>query len=276
MSGLAAGNSGDRVSFDATGQPQARVPAARDDGARRQLPDLIAALCARLPDDRLLEWEELLAGATGPDDPRVMHYATGQSAAGLAEQLKAITQVWRSESPGLPGAALALAVAAIRASPRPPPPQPVVSGPISAAMPGRLTRGIALEVINSASTSLLIASFAAYGADDVVQAIADAVRRGVQVDLLLEESTHAATAFAALPSDVRIWHRSSSAGVLHAKLLAADRHTALLGSANLTDRGLSDNIEVGVVLRDPAVVEPLVDHFRWLIRPGDGVLRRAR
>ncbi|MDT6984966.1 DISARM system phospholipase D-like protein DrmC [Streptomyces lusitanus] len=252
------------------------MPAARDGGTGHRLPRLLAALCARLPDDLLTEWEELLARATGPDDPRVTHYAAGQPAAGLAEQLKAIVQVWRAECPGLPGAALALAVTAVRSSPRPPPARPVVSGPLSAAMPGRLTRGIALEVIRSASTSLLIASFAAHGADDVVAATAGAARRGVQVDLLLEESTHAATAFTALPADVRVWHRSGGSGVLHAKLLAADRHTALLGSANLTDRGLSDNIEVGVVLRDPAVVEPLVDHFRWLISPGAGVMRRAR
>ncbi|MFF8098829.1 phospholipase D-like domain-containing protein [Streptomyces sp. NPDC016640] len=69
--------------------------------------------------------------------------------------------------------------------------------------------------------------------------------------------------------------RIGRTGVLHAKVLAADRHTALLGSANPTDRGLSDNIEVGVVLRDPAVVEPLVDHFRRLISPGSEVMRRA-
>lgn len=85
------------------------------------------------------------------------------------------------------------------------------------------------------------------------------------MDLLLEESTHAVAAFSALPADVRIWHRTGSDGVMHAKLLVADRHTAMLGSANLTNRALSDNIELGVVLRDPAEVEPLVRHFRWLL-----------
>lgn len=32
---------------------------------------------------------------------------------------------------------------------------------------------------------------------------------------------------------------------------------------------------MGVVLRDPAVVSPLVDHFRWLIEPGHGFVRTA-
>ncbi|MEV6536743.1 phospholipase D-like domain-containing protein [Streptomyces sp. NPDC051639] len=58
-------------------------------------------------------------------------------------------------------------------------------------------------------------------------------------------------------------------------MIAADRHTALLGSANLTDRALTDNIELGVVLRDPGIVGPLADHFRWLISPENGIMRRA-
>ncbi|MGQ4414404.1 hypothetical protein ACN6LA_003438 [Streptomyces sp. SAS_269] len=48
-----------------------------------------------------------------------------------------------------------------------------------------------------------------------------------------------------------------------------------LGSANLTDRALSDDIEFGVVLRDPQLVEPLVDHFRWLPAPEKQVMRPA-
>ncbi|MEU6535648.1 hypothetical protein [Streptomyces sp. NPDC047000] len=54
----------------------------------------------------------------------------------------------------------------------------------------------------------------------------------------------------------------------------ADRHTALLGSADLTDQALSDNIELGVVLRDRQVVGALVDRFRRLPDPGNGVMRR--
>jgi phosphatidylserine/phosphatidylglycerophosphate/cardiolipin synthase-like enzyme len=64
--------------------------------------------------------------------------------------------------------------------------------------------------------------------------------------------------------------------VLHAKLIAADRHTALIDSANLTDRALDDNIELGVVLRAPSAVDPVVDHFRRLIAPDNGRMRRVR
>jgi phosphatidylserine/phosphatidylglycerophosphate/cardiolipin synthase-like enzyme len=173
------------------------------------------------------------------------------------------------------GAGLALAIATARSYPRPDPPQVVISGPISASVPARLTSGVVVDVIRSATTSLLVASFAAYGAVDVVREIRHAADRGVHVDLMLEESTQASAAFSALPRGVRIWHRVGAVGVLHAKLIVADRHTALLGSANLTDRALTDNIELGAVLRDPRLVGPLVDHFRWLLTPENNIMRRA-
>jgi phosphatidylserine/phosphatidylglycerophosphate/cardiolipin synthase-like enzyme len=254
---------------------RAGVPAARSGASAARLPALLAALCERLPEDRCVALERVLQAATGPDDARISRFVAGETAAGLARQLTDIVHAWRAEAPGLTGAGLALALATARSLPRPKPPQVVVSGPLGASVPARLTSGVAMEVIRSATTSLLIASFAAHGARNVVREIGRAVDRGVLVDLLLEESTQAADAFAALPDGVRIWHRVGASGVLHAKLIAADRHTALLGSANLTDRALSDNIELGVLLRDPQIVGPLIDHFHWLLTPDNRVMRRA-
>lgn len=219
--------------------------------------------------------EQIFEMAAGPDDVLVSRFIAAQPAAGLAHQLAEITHVWRTEAPGVTGAALALALATARSSPRPKPAQVVISGPLSASVPARLTSEVVIEVIRSAATSLLIASFAAYGARDVVAEIGDAVGRGVQVDLLLEESTQASAAFGKLPKEVQVWHREGAQGVLHAKLIAADRHTAFLGSANITDRAFFENIELGVLLRDPRLVEPLVEHFHWLLNPANGIMRRA-
>ncbi len=44
---------------------------------------------------------------------------------------------------------------------------------------------------------------------------------------------------------------------MHAKMVVADRTAAYLGSANLTDTSLNYNLEMGVLIRDPAVVEQL-------------------
>ncbi|MER5517603.1 DISARM system phospholipase D-like protein DrmC [Streptomyces sp. NPDC002763] len=253
----------------------AGVPTARSSTPSYRLPRLLAALCDRLPEDRIAVVEQVLAAAAGPEDPLLSRFVAAQPAAGLAPQLSEVVRAWNVEAPGMTGPGIALALATARSFPRPRPAQVVVSGPMSASTPARLTSGVAVEVIRSAHTSLLIASFAAHGARNVVAEIERAVNRGVRVDLLLEESTQASAAFAALPSHVHVWHRAGMSGVLHAKLIAADRHTALLGSANLTDRALSDNIELGVVLRDPHLVEPLVDHFRWLLASGNHIMRPA-
>ncbi|MEU5402631.1 DISARM system phospholipase D-like protein DrmC [Streptomyces sp. NPDC005963] len=248
----------------------------RRENAATQLPEILVAVCSRLPEERLTAWQEVLRQSDGPDDPLLDQFTNAQFASGLARQLVEVTRAWRADAPELTGAALELAVAAVRAIPRPSPVQPVISGPIGPATQARLTGGVVLEVIRSARSSLLIATFAAHGVVDGVEEVRKAVGRGVTVDLLLEESTGASAAFTRLPDEVRVWHRhSAGTGVLHAKLIAADRHTALLGSANLTDRALSDNIELGVVLRGTEAVGPLVDHFRWLTSPGSGVMSRV-
>ncbi|KWX10615.1 hypothetical protein TR74_02570, partial [Carbonactinospora thermoautotrophica] len=66
--------------------------------------------------------------------------------------------------------------------------------------------------------------------------------------------------------------RPDPAPALHAKLVLADRHTALLGSANLTGRGLTHNLEVGVLLRGREAAR-LAAHFDALTGPC-GPLRR--
>lgn len=243
-----------------------------------RLPALLAALGRRLPSDRLVDLLHHLNEAEGPDSPLLDRWSANHPAAGLGVQLSTLRRAWRDEAPQLSGAALALSLATAAAAEEGmgPPAELVVSGRTSPAIPVRLTSGIVVDVIRSARSSLLIASFAAYGISEIVAELRAAVERHVRIDLLLEESTAAARAFGSLGEHVRIWHCIDSANrtSLHAKVIAADRHTALLGSANLTGRGLSRNVEIGVILRDSHVVGRLVDHMRWLTGP-NGLLRRA-
>ena len=57
-------------------------------------------------------------------------------------------------------------------------------------------------------------------------------------------------------------------GVLHAKALVVDEQQVLLTSANLTEAALERNIEMGVLLRDPAFAKTVVAHFETLIATG--------
>ena len=68
----------------------------------------------------------------------------------------------------------------------------------------------------------------------------------------------------------------ASRAALHAKLVAADERVALLGSANLTDKALAVNLELGVIIRDPGTVRRIVRHFRSLMEPGAGPLEPLR
>ena len=56
-------------------------------------------------------------------------------------------------------------------------------------------------------------------------------------------------------------------GNLHAKCAIVD-NVALVGNTNLTDDAFNRNIELGLLVREPAVVSTLVGHFEELIRRG--------
>ena len=61
---------------------------------------------------------------------------------------------------------------------------------------------------------------------------------------------------------------------LHAKCVVVDRQVAFVSSANFTEAAQELNIEVGVLLRVPAVAEQLTRHFQTLMEAG--VLRELR
>jgi phosphatidylserine/phosphatidylglycerophosphate/cardiolipin synthase-like enzyme len=51
---------------------------------------------------------------------------------------------------------------------------------------------------------------------------------------------------------------------LHAKCIVADKSVAFISSANFTEAAQVRNIEVGVLLRSPALATKLVNHFAAL------------
>ncbi|MEV6866424.1 DISARM system phospholipase D-like protein DrmC [Streptosporangium subroseum] len=256
---------------------------------------VIAALARELPEAHVRAWAQILRGHPAPH-PAVRGLLTqARTGAVMGARAARLVAAWSAADPPPPGSAVALALetaSLMHGETHRRRTDIVVSGPHSDQVPVRLTSSVIIEVIRASRTSLLVVSFAAFGVAEVVRELVEASRRGVQVDLVLEETVEdggalrggftATAPFEALRPLATFWtwtdrpRTGGSVPALHAKVIAADEDVALLGSANLTDRALAHNLEVGVVLRDPDVVRRIVMHFRALMRPEDGPLRPAR
>jgi cardiolipin synthase C len=264
------------------------------DGTAR-LAAVIADLSGELPPAHLAAWLRVLrqTGAVSPEtQARLIDAKPGYAIGGKAA---ALVHAWRTADRSLHGPAVALALdsaARVQAECAARRSDVVVSGPTSDSASVRLTSSVISELIHDARHSLLIVSFAAFGVADVVRELERAERRGVRIDLILESTEDkggtlngavgASAAFATLREHATFWTWPAdrrpvvgqSRAALHAKLVAADERIALLGSANLTDKALAYNLELGVIIRDPDVVARMVHHFHSLMNPDTGPLER--
>ncbi|XVQ86430.1 DISARM system phospholipase D-like protein DrmC [Microbispora siamensis] len=259
------------------------------------LSNVIAALARELPSAYVGAWARILRNHQAPHPALRGLLARARTGTGMDARAARILAAWSVADPPVPGSAVALALetaSQMHDDAQRHRTDIVVSGPYSDEVPVRLTSSVIIEVIRASRTSLLMVSFAAFGVTEVVHEVVRAVRRGVRVDLILEGNAEeggalrggfaATDAFEKLRPLARFWTWADrpmvggSVPALHAKVVAADEDIALLGSANLTDRALAHNLEVGVILRDPDVVRRLVAHFRLLMRAEAGPLRPAK
>lgn len=261
------------------------------------LPKVLSELVASLPATHLAAWIKVLRTVGHPDASTASRLVAAHPGAGLAPRAAQLLTSWRATDPQPPGQALALALETAgtryEADLALHHVEIAVSGPVSDAVPIRLTASVAIQVIREATSRLLITSYAAFGIQEIVSEIRAAADRGVSVDLVLETARssggrlHGDDGRAAFHElrfhpDVRLWQWANDErqgpggrrGSMHAKVIAADRGTVLIGSANLTDNAYSDNLEIGAVIRDPTAVAGLVDHFMALMHSATGPLTR--
>ncbi|GAA0393660.1 hypothetical protein Acor_74540 [Acrocarpospora corrugata] len=262
------------------------------------LSHVLSELVASLPETHLTAWIRVLRTIATPDERTEARLATAHPGAGIGPRASLLVTSWMATNAQLPGSAVALALEAAShryeqdlASHHI---EIVVSGPVSDSVPIRLTASVAVKVIRAATSRLLITSYAAFGIREIVSEIWAAAERGVSVDLILETARSSGgklggdsdgrTAFHDLRfhPDVHLWQWANDQrhgpggrrGSMHAKVIAADRAIAFLGSANLTDNAYTDNLEIGAIIHDLTAVANLVDHFTTLMRSEDGPLTR--
>ena len=143
----------------------------------------------------------------------------------------------------------------------------------------RLTAAVLHDLVCGARERVLLVSFAAYTLAELACDLDAACDRGCEVDIVFETEEDSAgaycgpqsTAFGALRV-ARRWRwpidRRTPGAVLHAKLLVVDGRRALVGSANLTPRALTANLEAGVLIEDPDLAADFEAHVRQLIASG--------
>lgn len=167
----------------------------------------------------------------------------------------------------------------------------VWTGPTPANSLFRRTDQALLEVIDAAREELWIVSFASYKVPAISKALLEASKRGVKIKLVLEskEESDGKLTFSALKglgseladsASVYVWPRdrrerdgSGAQGALHAKCALADKEVLFVSSANLTEYAMKLNMELGVLIRGPALPDRTSEHLRWLVE--SGTLRRV-
>jgi putative cardiolipin synthase len=270
-------------------------------GSAGDLASVVADLAGQLPSGHITAWARVLRSVPGVPPVSASALAArlidARPGFAMSEAAERLISAWQAADPAVSGSAVALALesaAQVEARADARRGDVVISGPAGGSAAVRLTSSVISELIHDCRESLLVVSFAAFGVAEVVHELSKAAQRGVRIDLILESTAGeggtlhgavgAAAVFADIERDARFWiwpgsNRpavGASRAALHAKLIAADERVALVGSANLTDKALAVNLELGVIIRDPEIVGRIVRHFRSLMQPGAGVLEPFR
>jgi phosphatidylserine/phosphatidylglycerophosphate/cardiolipin synthase-like enzyme len=161
----------------------------------------------------------------------------------------------------------------------------VWTGPDSATFPSRQTAAVLFETLKSARETLLLLSYAANDIGDVTEALTSKAADGVEIRCVLESSEESENfkqsqkSLIALAKQLPLirfytWpkeRRPKPWSSLHAKVVIADRRTAFVTSANLTESAITDNVELGLILRGGDAPACIHDHVTALIEAGEFV-----
>lgn len=249
----------------------------------RSLPGTVEILAVALPRAQAMEVAAALARF---DKPTLLARSSCDAAAPTSKARSLIGQLftaWKAD-PDMQGRAVAgMLDAASGAAQRLRSEQQlsvVWTGPPTGHVPVRATAMALLDLIADAKHELLLVSFAAYKVQVLVEAITQAVQRGVKVRFILDSSTEgglevdAKLAFAALDGLATFYtwslakrpvHPNGHPAALHVKCAVADRTRAIVGSANLTGAALNINMELGLEVRNGPLPRRLADHFEALL-----------
>jgi cardiolipin synthase len=126
----------------------------------------------------------------------------------------------------------------------------------------RSTEPSMLELINGAKDELQILSYAiTAGANKIISSLDAALSRGVKLTFVINSNEELSEKIIASLKSLKSKYKYSKVYIfnstdkadLHAKIMVADRKLAIVGSSNLTSRGLIWNLEIGLLIEDKSV-----------------------
>jgi phosphatidylserine/phosphatidylglycerophosphate/cardiolipin synthase-like enzyme len=157
------------------------------------------------------------------------------------------------------------------------------TGPETTKAKFRQTEPAILEVLNSATNRLTIASYAVYRIPRIKSAIVAAADRGAEIRIIVEtpnqsESQDEYNCLLALgdkvasvssvyywPQEKREKDENGKAGILHVKCAVADGLRLFLSSANFTEYAFTLNMELGLLITGGKLPTQIESHFDQLI-----------
>lgn len=157
----------------------------------------------------------------------------------------------------------------------------VWTGPTTPGVSARRTAQALLQVTNSAKRSLFLTSFVVFDVATVMASLDQAVRRGVEVKVLLESSLDflddknggAVSKMRSMLPAVKLYYWGNKSqefaeGRVHSKIAVSDSRLAFVTSANLTGHAMEKNMEAGVLIEGEGLPRRIQDHLEALITTG--------
>jgi len=223
-----------------------------------------------------------LADAATPDEaaswvPGMFGSPNGRAAA------QNVIAAWRAR-PDLSGLVVGACVAASAHAHadarRDPTTELVVTGPTTVGLDPRLSEQVLLGLVDEATESVLLVTYALYAYPALQKALKAAHARNVAITVIAEDpldkpgfTGSPASALAGVNVLRLRWpttRREAPSASLHAKVAVIDSRKALVTSANLTQSATSRNMEVGLLVTGGDLPGRLVRYFADL--RNDGVL----
>ncbi len=158
----------------------------------------------------------------------------------------------------------------------------VWTGPESTVIPIRRTEQVLLQLIRECRSELTLISFAIYKVPEVVQALLQALERGIRLRIIAEtpEASSGKITFGIASTfgtellsraEVLVWPKQKRSvdaegryGSLHIKGAIVDQQTLFITSANLTRYALALNMELGVLVQNETLAKQLLSQINDL------------